>query len=158
MHHQKLLLLGNPNMTAIAMELTESTYDEIKAFCAKGDELASQKKYSAALEQYNCAWALIPEPKNEWEASTWVLAAIGDVCFLGGFMISAREALQYAMTCPGALGNPFIHLRYGQVLFDAGEMDVAANELTRAYMGAGSEIFAKEDQKYFDFLKTKIVI
>ena len=146
-------------MTASALELPESTYDKIKAYCTKGDELAIEKKYSAALAEYNSAWSLVPEPKNEWEASTWVLAAIGDVCFLGGFMISAREALQYAVTCPGAMGNPFIHLRYGQVLFDAGEMDAAANELTRAYMGAGSELFfSKEDQKYFEFLKTKILI
>ena len=65
------------------------------------------------------------------------------------------EALQYAMTCPGAVGNPFLHLRYGQVFLDLGEADHAAEELMRAYMGEGKEIFASEDSRYLDFLKTR---
>jgi len=93
-----------------------------------------------------------------WEASTWILAAIADACFLMGKRKSARQALEYAMTCPGAIGNPFLHLRLGQVLFDADEKDAAADELIRAYMGAGAEIFEKDDPKYFEFLKTKAKI
>jgi hypothetical protein len=38
---------------------------------------------------------------------------------------------------------------------DAGEPDAAADELIRAYMGAGQEIFASEDRRYLDFLKTR---
>jgi hypothetical protein len=34
-------------------------------------------------------------------------------------------------------------------------MDRAADELTRAYMGAGDEIF-QDAEKYFAFLKTRI--
>ena len=71
------------------------------------------------------------------------------------YLTSAREALQYAMTCPDAVGNPFLHMRYGQVLLDAGEKDAAADELIRAYMGAGPEIFAPEDARYLKFLKTR---
>jgi hypothetical protein len=98
----------------------------------------------------------VPNPKNDWEASTWILAAIADACFLGGFKTSAREALAYAMTCPEAIGNPFLHLRYGQVLFDAKEHDAAVDELMRAYMGGGTDIFATEDQRYLDFLKSRV--
>ena len=58
--------------------------------------------------------------------------------------------------CPGGLGNPFVHLRLGECCFDIGERDRAADELTRAYMGAGREIFAEEDPKYIEFLGTRI--
>lgn len=138
--------------------LDDTTYEEITRLCADGDSLAGEAKYDAAIAEYNKAWKLVPEPKNQWEASTWILAAIADACFLLGKNKSAREALEYAMTCPGAVGNSFLHLRLGQVLFDADEKDAAADELMRAYMGAGSEIFDKDDPKYLEFLKTKAKI
>ena len=136
-------------------ELPTKTHEQIKVFCAAGDKLAEGGEYEKAVAEYNKAWALIPEPRNDWNASIWVLAAIADACFLAGYKTSAREALQYAMTCPGAVGNPFLHLRYGQVLLDAGEDDAAADELVRAYMGAGEEVFAAEDPRYLAFLKTR---
>lgn len=137
------------------LELDKGIYESIKGFCAIGDRLAASSRYEEAIAEYNKAWGLIPEPKNDWEASTWILAAIGDACFLAGYKTSAREALEYAKTCPGGMGNPFLHLRYGQILYDAGELDQAADEFMRSYMGGGEEIFSAEDGKYFAFLKTR---
>jgi tetratricopeptide (TPR) repeat protein len=97
---------------------------------------------------------LLPEPKFDWEASTWLLAAIGDANFLGGHYEQAREALSDAMHCPDAIGNPFIHLRLGQAQFELGNLERAADELARAYMAAGKDIFSEDDPKYFAFLKT----
>lgn len=136
-------------------ELASFLHEEIQSLCSAGDQLADDGRYEEAIEQYNKAWILIPEPKNDWEASTWVLAAIADACFLSGFKGSARDALDYAMTCPGGLGNPFLHLRLGQVLLDQGHDDQAADELMRAYMGAGAEIFESEDGRYLRFLGTR---
>jgi len=142
-------------MSDKALELGEATHEEITRLCASGDDLAAEGRHEDALAEYNNAWKLIPEPKNEWEASTWVLAAIADACFLLGKNKSARQALEYAMTCPGGLGNPFLHLRLGQLLLNAEERDTAADELMRAYMGAGQELFEREDPKYLAFLETR---
>jgi tetratricopeptide (TPR) repeat protein len=141
-----------------ASELRPEIYSAIKAYCARGDELAAVKSYEDAITQYNQAWLLVPDPKNEWTASSWILAAIADAAFLGGYKTSAIEALEYAMTCPGAIGNPFLHLRFGQVLFDKGELDAAADELMRAYMFEGEEIFSSEDPQYLAFLRTRAKI
>ncbi|WP_434989647.1 tetratricopeptide repeat protein [Xanthomonas melonis] len=140
------------------LELDPQLYEDLKVFAASGDRLAAQGDFEKAIAEYNKAWKLLPEPKNNWEAATWLLAAIADACFLAGFTKSAYEALEYAMTCPGAIGNPFLHLRYGQVLFDSGEFDAAADELMRAYMGDGLEIFSAENDKYINFLKERAVI
>ena len=145
-------------MPANTHELNELTCEEIKRLCADGDVFAGKGLHEAAVAEYNKAWTLIPEPKNQWEASTWVLAAIADSCFFLKKIKSARQALEYAMTCPDGLGNPFLHLRLGQVLFELQEMDAAADELMRAYMGAGKEIFASEDQKYLGFLGTRAAL
>lgn len=142
-------------MTASAAELDDATHAEIIQLCAVGDEFVKQRQYESAVIEYNKAWKLVPDPKNNWETSTWILAAIADACFFLGKLKSSRQALEYAMTCPGGLGNPFLHLRLGQVLYDLDDPDAAVNELMRAYMGAGEEIFGREEPKYLAFLRTK---
>lgn len=142
-------------LQAEPLELDAEIHERIKVLCAGGDQLASAKRYEDAIAEYNKAWELVPDPKNAWEASTWILAAIADACFLAGYNGSARDALEYVMTCPGGLGNPFLHLRLGQVLYEANERDAAADELMRAYMGAGEDVFRTEDTKYLAFLRTR---
>ena len=81
--------------------------------------------------------------------------AVGDANFLGGDYTAGRDNLSNAMRCPGAIGNPFIHLRLGQCQLELGNADRAADELMRAYMGGGEEIFDGQDPKYLAFLRTK---
>ena len=137
-------------------ELPTSLHESIKALSAEGDALAQQSKFEEAVAAYNKAWSQVPEPKNQWEASTWLLAAIGDACFLGGYYTSGSEAFSFAIHCPGGLGNPFIHFRLGQCEFERKQFDLAAEHLTRAYALEGADVFGAEDPKYFEFLKTRI--
>jgi len=137
-------------------ELPPELMSRLTSISEEADALARKGSYSEALAKFNEAWSSIPEPKNEWEASTWLLAAIGDVCFLGGFFISGSEALRYATYCPGGLGNPFIHMRLGQCELERGEMGEAAEHLCRAYALEGKDIFKAELPKYFEFLQSKI--
>jgi len=136
-------------------ELTDSVHDEIKRLCAIGDKHAGRRAYPDALASYRAAWELLPEPKTDWEAATWILVAIGDANVLGGDFIAGRDNLSKAMHCPGAIGNPFIHFRLGQCQFELGNLDRAADELMRAYMGAGRDIFDQHDPKYFRFLSSR---
>ena len=135
--------------------LSDEAHERIQALCEKGDALTKKGQYPAALQQYWAAWDLLPAPQTDWEAATWVLAAIGDANFLGGDYTAGRDNLSMAMHCPSAIGNPFVHLRLGQCQFELGNLDRAADELARAYMGAGSDIFEGEE-KYFEFLKTRL--
>ena len=140
----------------MTLELGADVHDRIKALAAEGDALAKRGKLEEAIAQYNAAWQLVPEPKTEWEASTWLLAAIGDACLTGGYYASGVEALAYALHCPGGFGNPFVHLRLGQCHFEKGAEDEAAEHLTRAYALEGTELFRDENPKYLQFLKTRI--
>ncbi|WP_439632229.1 tetratricopeptide repeat protein [Gemmata sp.] len=135
--------------------LSDDAHEHIQALCKQGDVLAKKRLYPAALEQYWAAWDLLPEPQTDWQAATWILAAVGDANFLSGDFTAGRDNLSLAMHCPGAIGNPFLHLRLGQCQFELGDLDRAADELARAYMGAGPDIFAGAD-KYFAFLKTRL--
>ena len=147
----------NPKPSGMA-EMSDELHEKITAHSEAGDELADQGDYAGALSEYWKAFDLIPEPKTDWDASTWVLTAIGDANFKGGDFKAGVDNLSSAMHCPDAIGNPFIHLRLGQCQFETGNLDRAADELTRAYALEGEEMFSEDDPKYFEFLKTRIQI
>ncbi|MCA9250040.1 MAG: hypothetical protein R3E58_11405 [Phycisphaerae bacterium] len=136
--------------------LDEAVHARIQDLCAKGDALVQRKQFEQAFGHYRDALNLVPQPAEEWEATTWILTAIGDLYFLAKMIPNALKAFKDAVHCPGGLGNPFIHLRLGQCYLDMGQEGLAADELTRAYMGAGREIFKAQDPKYISFLETRI--
>jgi len=136
-------------------QLSDEVYAKIQELCARGDQHAGARDFEDALKFYWSAWDLVPQPKTNWDAATWILGAIGDANFLGRDYEAGRDNLTNAMTCPGGLGNPFLHLRLGQCQFELGQLDRAADELMRAYMAAGADIFQDQDPKYIEFLKTR---
>ena len=75
------------------------------------------------------------------------MAALGDLYFQSRDFAQTVNVLSDAMRCAGALGNPFLHLRLGQAHLELNDEARAADELCRAYMGAGKEIFEKEDPR-----------
>ena len=121
-----------------------------------GDALAEKGQYREAIAKYEEALALIPAPKTDWEAATWLYTAIGDAHFLAGRFGPARDALAQAMRSPGAVGNPFIHLRLGQAQLELGDEARAADNLARAYLQEGVSIFEGADPKYLAFIKSKL--
>ena len=82
---------------------------------------------------------------------------LGDMYAQTGNFVTALRAWSDAMACPGALGDVQLHLRLGKASLELGDESRAADELCRAFMGGGREVFEGEDPKYFAFLKTKIL-
>ena len=138
------------------MELDDYTYSRIVAICEEGNNACHAGDFDRAIALFNEGLDMLPEPVEIWEAATWFFVGIGDAYFLSKRYKSALDTLLDAMHCPGAIGNPFVHLRLGQVQFELENYILATDELTRAYMGDGSKIFEGEDPKYFEFLKTQI--
>lgn len=128
---------------------------EIDRLCAQGDAEADLAHFPDALGAYWAAWDLLPEPKLECEAATWILAAVGDANFLGGDYVAGRDNLSTVMHCPGAIAIPFLHMRLGQCQFELGEQSNAIDELLRAYLVGGAELFDSEDPKYLDLLSSR---
>lgn len=138
------------------LELPDGIHNRIVRLSKEGDSFSEQGKYREAIELYIKALRLVPEPITNWEASTWLLVAIGDANFLSKNYEQAKNALSDAMHCPGAIGNPFIHMRLGQAQFELGNLGRAADELSRAYIQEGKHIFRNEDPKYLKFVKSKL--
>ena len=134
-------------------ELPDDVHARIAALSERGNALQDDEQYDAALACFREAWDVLPPPREEWEAATWLLVAIGDTLFLAGRFQEAREPLQKAVYCPGGLGNAFLHLRLGQVQYELHDVARAKDELARAFMGGGDEIFEGDDPKYWRFIR-----
>jgi tetratricopeptide (TPR) repeat protein len=134
-------------------ELPNDIYQQITSLCKRGDDLLKDSDERGSYECYAQAWALIPEPKIDWEASTWVLTALGEVKFRRGQYDDAKNLFLRAVQCPKGLGNPYLHLRIGQAQFETGNLAGAKDNLARAFMGGGLDIFKQEEEKYVAFLR-----
>jgi len=139
-----------------ANKLSAEVSRKLDVLCGQGDALADEGNLPEALKTYWAAWDLLPEPKTGWEASTWILAAVGDANFLGGDFAAGRDNLGTAMHCPNAIGNPFLHLRLGQCQLELGDEARAADNLSRAFILEGRKLFAGEDSKYLAFVKSRL--
>ncbi len=137
-------------------ELDDKTYEKLTELSEAGEKLLEQGKHEQAINRYNKALDLLPKPVFEWEAATWLYAAVGDVYWELGENQKSFDAFYNALRSPGGVGNPFIHLRMGQLNFEYGDLDKTRDELIRAYMGAGEDIFKGEDPKYYSVIKDLI--
>ena len=136
--------------------LPKKVHAAITRLCEEGDELAKEGNDAAAYTKYSEAWELLPADKEKWEASTWVLGAVGELQFRNRKFDKALNSYLRAVQCPNGLGNPYIHLRIGQAQYELGNLEGAADNLARAYLGGGPEMFQGGDPKYFAFLKTRL--
>lgn len=138
------------------MELNDKMYNQIVKLSKEGDKFVDAGDLGVAIEKYQGALELIPEPKNIWEASTWVYTALGDTCYIN---MQYKEALDYlfeTLKCPDGLENPFVLLRIGECFFETENMSKAQEYLLQAYMYDGVDIFEGEAEKYFNLIENLI--
>ena len=139
--------------------LPEETYATIKEKCLAAEALLLDGRDKAAYResffQLNEALELLPQPRKQWNAGGWILSRLAELYFRMGAYEDSLPVFDDLMWFPGTIGNSWLHLRKGQVLLEVGEKDGASDELMRAYMGGGKEIFENEDPKYYDFLKSQ---
>ena len=62
----------NQSVKELMTELDPHLHTRINRFCEIGDALAEDGKYSDAVVSYQYAWNLLPDPKENWEAATWI--------------------------------------------------------------------------------------
>jgi tetratricopeptide (TPR) repeat protein len=142
---------------ADALAKIERLHAEARDLLARDSDEAREQAYHRCIQ----ALESIPEPREEWPQSAPLFCTLGDMYSQAGDFEAALQAYIDAIRCKDALGTADIHLRLGKAQFELGEMDRAADELCRAYLcsaeeTAGMAVFAGQDPKYFEFLKTRM--
>ncbi len=71
-------------------------FDRLEAvvrLCAEARRFARDGDRTMALASYLEAWDLLPEPKESWDASTFILSSVGDLLRSGGDLGNALDQL-----------------------------------------------------------------
>ncbi len=129
--------------------LPSETFAAVREQAEEGERRMNAGDFRRAFESFAAALDLLPDPEEQWNAAGWLLVALGENAIRAGNFKAAEAPLTDAMWCPGTIGNPWVHLRCGQMRYELGQTDRATDELARAYMGGGRSIFEGQDPKYF---------
>lgn len=136
-------------------ELDDNLYEIITNYCESGDKLFDLGQYDEALLEYSSAWDLLPEPKRKWDAASWIYAAKGDAYFFKG---EYSNALPYFRDLYNLFEmiNEFVLIRYGQCLYELGQIEDGKRFIFEAYLIGGKELFVYENAKYFPIIEAMI--
>lgn len=134
-------------------QISEVDHLKVKKLSSEGNTLAEKGLFDEAIIKFTEALQVLPPPRNQWEANTWLLSAIGDMFFLKEEFAIATKYFYDSLNSPEGINNPFINLRLGECLYNMTEFAKSKEYLLRAYMIDGKNIFNEEDKKYFDFIK-----
>lgn len=145
-------------MSSVEDELPDEIYETIESLSDAGQKLFESGNSKAATAKWNEALALLPDPKNKWEAALWLYGALGDAYRSEGRLDDSLSYFQSAYNSADGHLNPYILCMLGVTLYDLNRKEEAVDFLLQAYMLEGEEIFEEEGQKYYDFLVQKKLI
>jgi tetratricopeptide (TPR) repeat protein len=138
-----------------AAELPEDIQSQMEALSEQGEEAMDQGRYEEALDCYNQALGILPEPRENWEAYVWLKAALGDACFLMERLDDGLDHFYEAYTSAGPQNvNPFIVYRLGQIYKRMDDEENAVDFLMRAWMLEGEDVF--EDEEDLLYLRNRV--
>src|SRR3954467_5872784 len=101
-----------------AAELDSAVKSRIEQLCETGASLVRAQKYDDAVVRYCEAFGLLPTPVERWAAANSILTGLGDAYFKKGDLRNAADSFAKATRAPGAIQNPFIRLRRGQIALE----------------------------------------
>ena len=133
------------------MELSDSLYTELVSLTDAGNTLLDEGDIDGAITLFEQALELVPAPKQQWEAATWIYAAIGDSLFFKEEYESSLNSFLDARKSAGGISNPFLLLRIGHCYLELNDPDNAGEYLQQALMLEGEDIFEEEEEKYLEF-------
>ena len=126
----------------------------------QADALMEQAKYVQADKLYGKAWNQTRNEKGIYQNNSafWILMHALDLKVRQGNYQAGMDVARLigrAFSKEVFMGNPLFHLRVGQCQYEtllAAKRRPARQELSRALIGGGIEMFDGEDPKYLAFL------
>src|SRR5208283_1525149 len=98
--------------------LPASLLNDIQAKIEEGDTFLDADAFTQAVEHYQEALLMIPDPKYMHDISLAAFTALGEAYYYSGNYHDALSAYQGALKAPGGVENPLLHLRMGQAYYD----------------------------------------
>lgn len=125
------------------MQLAEEVYEELQDLADQGNIALDQGRLSEAISLWQQALSLLPEPLNQWQATFWLYASMGEAYYQQASFEDAIQMLVQAQDNPEAKDNPYPYYMLGKCYWRL-EHERAAEYLLKAYELDGEGIFAAD--------------
>ncbi|MEP2237455.1 MAG: hypothetical protein ABJI22_03775 [Maribacter sp.] len=105
------------------------------------------------VEELMKIYESLTDDQKRTRAGRYVIIHIAEVCFSERWIEDAFDNFNFAMQFKDTVGNPFLHLRLGQLNYLVQNKDKMHDDLSRALIMAGESIFKEEDPKLIEMVK-----
>lgn len=130
-------------------DLPSPLKEEVVALCQKGMEQADLERFEPSNRSFTKVYDLLPEPKEDWKAFTWLQASRADNFFeLKDFAQAEVLFLEVIEKDEDYKKNAYVRMRHAQCIFELKGAEAARDELLLAYNIGGDEVFEGEYVKY----------
>lgn len=136
-------------------EENQKLEEAIVSIVEKGNELHDGKSYEEALDEYNKAWELLPEPKLEWEIACWIASCIYSVYFDMAAFPKSKEWAEVALQTRGSDIDTAPLINLGMVCYELAQYDESYKYFDDAYSYGKAHAFKERPKKYLDFYLSK---
>ncbi len=127
---------------------------QVVELCNKAVEAQEEERFHASNRDLQKVYDLLPEPKNEWKAYSWLISIMADNHFEQDEYIAAFKKLEEVFTLDDeSTENAYLCLRRGQCALELEYDELAKQFLTRAFELEGKELFEDEHSKYLKLAK-----
>jgi tetratricopeptide (TPR) repeat protein len=134
--------------------LSDEISEKIDKLAIEGNAIFEEEKYVKAIDVFQEGLNLIPEPKENYEASLWFLVGIGEAYW---FLDEYENSLSYwdqSLNVVTGNENIFVRFRKAQVLFELNRFKDAFLEFqTYAQLDKKQVFFLDEEEKYLKFFQ-----
>jgi len=127
---------------------------QVVELCNKAVEAQEEERFHASNRDLQKVYELLPEPKSEWKAYSWLISSIADNHFEQGEFELAMEKFEEVFNLDAESNeNAYLCLRRGQCALELENLTLAKELLTRAFELEGKELFEDEHSKYLKLAK-----
>lgn len=121
--------------------MTSNEIKIIRKLSEQADTFFTQECFIDAIDLYNKAWDLIPEPKEEHEITELIASNLGEALFELDDFEEARFYFERAYATHDGWKNPYVLLMLGRCWLEFGKREKGIAYLKKAYSVGGEEVF-----------------
>lgn len=134
-------------------EIPVLIYQSILECLDEGKLFFTDGEYMKAINSYDKALDLVPKPKKDWQISTNVFVALGDVYYELKNFATSDYYYNKALESKSGIENAYVWYVLGKNYLKMGNKEKSFDSFLRAYMLGGKSIFKIDSFMYFSLIE-----
>tara|TARA_R110002051_G_scaffold13808_1_gene45541 strand:+ start:3368 stop:3937 length:570 start_codon:yes stop_codon:yes gene_type:complete len=119
----------------------------------KAISINKEKNIEVKVDELLKIYESLSDDQKRRREGRFIIICIGEICFAERMIEEAFENFNFALKFKDTIGNPFIHLRMGQLNYLVQNKDKTLDELSRALIMGGEEVYEHEDPRFLEMVK-----